>query len=223
MLFPRLVLLAPRSIDLDAVVCRPLLGQRSRFKGGDVPAVAVATGRANGRFELAQSAGLAAGARSALVEQARANTANTPCQWTVAEERGFLWWKRPSMLRAHGDLGVDVIEMTTGEMGVDDLSSDLLLVPAAMRAAAQVLGAGTLIAAVPKRGWLLVGAGAPGEIFKSAPLLDAAGGIASRGGSHAIAGSSVFFVEDGVVVGVESRGASSGGISLDRPDETAWG
>ena len=55
MLFPRLVLLAPRSIDLDAVVCRPLLGQRSRFQSGDVPAVAVATGRANGRFELAKS------------------------------------------------------------------------------------------------------------------------------------------------------------------------
>lgn len=152
MLFPRLVLLAPPSIDLDAVVCRPLLGQRSRFQSGDVPAVAVATGRAN----------------------------------------------------------------------VDDLSSDLLLVPAAMRAAAQMLGGGTLIAAAPKRGWLLVGAGAPGEIFKSAPLLDAAGGIASRGASHSIAGSSVFFIEDGEVIGVESREGSSGGISLARPDETAW-
>jgi hypothetical protein len=51
MLFPRLVLLAPRSIDVDAVVCRPLLGQRSRFQGGDVPAIAVATGRSNGRFD----------------------------------------------------------------------------------------------------------------------------------------------------------------------------
>jgi hypothetical protein len=222
MLFPRLVLLAARSIDLQAFVCRPLLGQRSRFQGGDVPAVAVATGRANGRFELAKSAGLGEKARSALVEQARASTSKTPCEWTVAEKRGFLFWKRPSLLRAHGDLGVNVVEMATGETGIDDLSSDLLLAPEAMRAAAQMLGGGTLIAAVPKRGWLLVGAGAPGEIFKSAPLLDAAGGIASRGGSHAIAGNSVFFVEDGEVIGVESREGSSGGISLARPDETAW-
>lgn len=222
MLFPRLVLLAPRSIDVDAVVCRPLLGKRTRFHGGSVPAVAVAAGRANGRFELAKSAGLGAQARSALVEQARANTSKTPCEWTVAATRGILWWKRPGMLRAHGDLGVDVREMATGELGVDDLSSDLLLVPEAMRAAAQMLGGGPLIAAVPKRGWLLVGTGSPGEIFKSGQLLDIGEGIASRGASHAIAGNSVFFFEDGQVTGVESREGSSSGVSLARADETAW-
>jgi hypothetical protein len=199
------------------VLARPVVGGRGNR---EIPWVAVATGREGGRFTLAGASDREADA--ALVAAARDNTVGIPWSWNVAAERGFLWFKRPSMLRAYGDLGVSATEMETDGGGVDDLSTEVLLDAAALRAAAETLRSPSIAVAVPKRGWLLACAAEPGDLGANTALLEAAAGIASRGGGHAICGSAALFVRDGVPMGYESRAAGGGAISLTGPDESAW-
>ncbi|MEZ4241302.1 MAG: hypothetical protein R3F59_35120 [Myxococcota bacterium] len=213
MRFPRLVLCnAPG----EAFLARPLVGE-----GGDaeIPWVGVASGHAAGRFVLAERSEPAVD--RSLVAEAGEHLRGLPWSWSVAEQSGFLWFKKPSLLRAYGDLGVSATEMATDGGGVDDLSTEVLLVPKALREAAEQLRAGTLAVIVPKRGWLLAKAAEPGDLGATSALFQMETGIAQRGGQHALCATTVVFVRDGVPVGVEVR-AGGGYVSLSPPSEAAW-
>jgi hypothetical protein len=220
MKMPRLVLQPPSLAAPRDFICRPLLGSWEG-RDEDTPYVAVAEGHSNGAFELARRQGRDRAAIQALVEAAWQNALAAPWKWSVAEQRGFLWFKRPSLLRAIGDTSVPISEMTTEGGGVDDLSAEVILNPAALKEAAELLRAPQLIAVIPKRGWLLIAAGEHGNIFASQGLHDAADGIASRGGKHALS-RTVFLVADGAVVGIDVRRGGSGFLSMLHAEESAW-
>src|SRR5262245_58728938 len=123
-LFPRLVVARPR---LDEDFLSRKLVPIGHDDDPEIPRVAVATGMAEGGgLELARREGLTAGDARRLIAEAEANSAKGPRSWTVAEKSGFIF-KKPSLLRAYGDLGIPVREMATDGGGVDDLSSDLVL------------------------------------------------------------------------------------------------
>lgn len=187
----------------------------------DSVCVAVATGREGGDFTYAQRDGRDPAELKLLIDEARNATLDTPSSWTVAEESGFWIFKKPSLLRAYGDLGVSPIEMETDGGGIDDLSTDLLLKPSAWGEATEKLGS-DLAVVVPKRGWLMVAVGTPGNIHATTKLFELGKGIASRGGRHAITGSTVIFMSGGLPSGVEVRSATEGYISLMKPDPQSW-
>src|SRR5262249_45159210 len=159
--------------------------------------------------------GLGAGDARALIAEAEANAAKGPREWTVAEKSGFIF-KKPSLLRAYGDPMVPVKAMTTDGGGIDDLSTELILDAAFMTQAAELLRGEDLIAAIPKRGWLLVGRCVPGELPVMIRFRQMAEGIAGRGGRHALT-SACFFVRDGVLRGVSGDGYLSLVTSEENP------
>jgi hypothetical protein len=214
--YPRPVVLRRDQVDPAIHVCRPIAGPRA---SKDRPWVSIATGRQDGAFVLA---GRSDGARR-LIDDATANLATCASKWTVAETRGALFWKRPSLLRAYGEMMVSPIEMQTEGGGIDDLSSDLVLRADVMAEAATMLRARTLFVVIPKRGWLLVGAGEPGDLLAMEPLRQAADGIAGRAGRDAIS-RNVFFFQGGALIGEATFSGRGGSISLrlgDEPDP--WG
>ncbi len=215
--FPRLVILSTTQVDYARDLSRPLVGVR----GVKYPHVAVATGLAGGRFVLAPRTQDRAADR-ALVAQASATTRAQTWSWTVAEQSGFLFWKRPSMLRGMGDPLVPIPELSTEGGGIDDLPTELLLIPEAMKAAEEKLGSASLFAVIPKRGWLLVTRGEIGNPFAAGTMHQTASGIASRGGASALAGDLVLLWREGKLVGVDGREGSSGYISMQGEDEANW-
>jgi hypothetical protein len=210
--FPRLVVLSQHEIDPATHVSRPLLGQRAGSEP-DRPWIAVATAHANGGFVLAERAGLTGGDTRELVDRATATLAMCPHTWTVVESRGFLVWKRPGLLRAYGDTLVPVPEMATEGGGVDDLSSDLVLRADVMEAAATLLRSSSMFVAIPKRGWLMVSAGRPGEMPKMQTMHQIADGIAGRGGRHVVS-KLVLFYEGAKLTGWSSLSDGAGELSL---------
>jgi hypothetical protein len=217
---PRLVIHPPTLNAPEDYVCRPLVGGW-QSRDADMPWVAVAEAHEDGSFRLARRAGRDRAGVQALVAAARQNTLASPASWAVVEQRGLLWWKKPSMLRAIGDLSVSPSRMATEGGGVDDLSSDVLLDGSTLANAAEQLGTTALIAIVPKRGWLLVARGTPGDIQAAQPLHQAADGIAGRAGAHALS-RAVFFLKDGDLVGISVSRGNDGYISLMRADEEHW-
>ncbi len=215
--FPRLVVLAHGHIDYERDLCRPLLGVR----GAKNPHVAVATGMQDRSFVLAPRSGNRA-ADEALIAQATSAVRAQTWSFSVAEMGGFLFWKKPSMLRGMGDASVPIAQMTTDGGGIDDLATELLLIPEAMAEASRQLRSDTLFCAVPKRGWLLVSRGEIGNPFAAQNLHAAASGIASRGGASAIAGDVVLLWSGGKLVGVDGRDGSGGYISMQGEDESTW-
>lgn len=215
--FPRLVVLAQAHVDYARDLSRPLVG----VKQSKYPHVAVATGLQEKSFVLAPRSGNRA-TDEALIAEARANVRAQKWSWDVTETGGFLFWKKPSMLRGVGDPSVPVIEMSTDGGGIDDLATELLLIPEAMAEASRLLGSGTLFCVVPKRGWLLVSRGEIGNPFAAQNMHAATSGIASRGGNSAIAGDVVLLWKDGQLVGVDGRDGSSGYISMQGEDEANW-
>lgn len=117
---------------------------------------------------------------------------------------------------------VSATEMATEGGGVDDLSTDVLLNPAALQEATKTLNADCIGIVVPKRGWLLAAPASPGDIAASGRLFEMSGGVASRAGEHAVSGSVVLFCNASGLSGVEVREGSSGYVSLMRPDEDTW-
>lgn len=216
--FPRLVLLSCDRCP-DEIVARPLLGGR---QGDRVrPWVAVATGREEGRFVLARREDRSLAEIEALIAEAGRTVAAMPYGWTVSEESGILFWKRPSLLRGIGDTTMSVAGYETEGSGFDDASTELLLRPDALADAAEQLRSRSLVVVIPKRGWLLVAPGAPGEIARALPLLQAAAGILSGAGRDGISRMAIF-VSDGQPAGVQDHGPDGGYVSLMAPDEGAW-
>jgi len=215
--FPRLVVLSKEKVDPDKQLCRPLYGRREANEP-DRPWVAVATGREGGAFVLAERSG-----GKALVDQATATLNHCPHKWTVSETKGALFWKRPSLLRAYGDLGVPVTEMATEGAGIDDLSTDLILREDVMAEAEGLLKSQNLLVVVPKRGWLMVSAGKPGEFPAMLPMHKIADGIAERGGRDGIT-KLVFFYGGGSLTGWSQLADGKGSLSLTvRADDDPWG
>jgi hypothetical protein len=202
-LFPRLVIVPPR---LDAAFLgRKLLPLGQAKDDPEMPFVAVATGiAASGGLELQRLDALPEGGARRVIAEAETNAAQGPRSWTVAEKSG-IFFKKPSLLRAYGDLSVPVKAMTTDGMGIDDLSSDLLLDATFMTQAAKLLRGEDLIAAIPKRGWLLVGLCRPGELHVMVQFRKMAEGIAGRGGRHALT-AACFFVRGGELRGISGDG-----------------
>ena len=206
--FPRLTIV-PATTDRSTVLLRRFYPQATD-ESTEHPKVAVATGFAeSGGLTLQSLAGLAQGDARAIAETATANTKAGPRTWSVAEKSGFIF-KKPSLLRGMGDSSVPIRTMTTGTMGLDDLSSDLILDEAFMATASQQLGATDLIAAIPKRGWLMVARCKPGELPVMMKFTQIADGIASRGGEYALT-TACYFLANGKVVGVSG---ASGYVSL---------
>lgn len=212
--FPRLVLVPP-STDGATYLVRKLV-PNAKQDDPEIAKVAVATGfAAGGGLELAKKDGLSSGDARGLVATATTNLAQGPREWTVAEKSGLIF-KKPSLLRAHGDTSVPIGPMTTDGGGIDDLSSDLLLDEAFMGKACDLLGSAELIAAVPKRGWLMVGKCAPGQFPVMIKFGQIAEGIASRGGRHALA-TACFFVKSGKLHGISGNGYLSLITGTDNP------
>lgn len=214
--FPRLAILSHTQVDYSNQLCRPLVG----VKGSRNPHVAVVTGISDRCFAVAPRSGRAQD--EALIAQATATTRSQKWSWTVAEESGILFWKKPSMLRGMGDPMLPIRELETDGGGIDDLPTELLLIPAAMAEAHQTLRSSTLFCIVPKRGWLLVTRGEVGNPFAAENLHQAAAGIASRGGRSAIAGDVVLIMQDGKLTGVDGRDKGSGYISMQGENEANW-
>jgi len=213
--FPRLAVVSP-STDRTVYLVRKLV-PNAKEDDLEIPKVAVAMGfAAGGGLELAKLAGLSGGDARGLVATATANLAKGPREWSVIEKSGLIF-KKPSMLRAIGDTGVPVTSMSTDGMGVDDLSSDLLLDQTFMARACEMLGGAELIAAVPKRGWLVVGRCSPGQFPVMLKFEQLAEGIASRAGSHALA-TACFFVLAGKLHGISGKGY----VSLVTRTENPW-
>ena len=181
------------------------------------PKVAIATGfAASGGLELQTLAGLAGTDAAALVSRATANTSQGPRKWNVEQKSGLLF-KKPSLLRAYGDMAVSVRAMETDGGGVDDLSSDLILDEAFVAEACKLLRGVDLIAAIPKRGWLMVAKGSPGELPVMLRFGELAKGMAGRGGRHALT-VNCYFLRDGALRGVSGDGY----VSLLTVRDNAW-
>ncbi|MFO0712689.1 MAG: hypothetical protein U0353_22750 [Sandaracinus sp.] len=215
--FPRLVILAKSQVDHARDLSRPLVG----VKGSRNPHVAVATGMDGKRFVLAPRTADRR-ADEALIAQATATVRSQKWSWQVAQMGGFLFWKRPSMLRGMGDPMVPIAQMATDGGGIDDLATELLLIPEAMAEAQKQLGSDTLYCVVPKRGWLMVSRGEIANPFATQPMHEAASGIASRGGQSAVAGDLVMYWQAGKLVGVDGREGARSYISMQGSDESAW-
>ncbi len=218
MKYPRLVVCSGAVGRSGDNLARPIVGGRGNE---DVPWVAVAVGRSDGQFNYAKAEGRDRAELQLLIDEATANMAALPFSWTVSEESGFWIFKKPSLLRAYGDLGVSPSEMATDGTGIDDLSTDLLLLPGAWAEATEKLG-NNLAVIVPKRGWLMVAAASPGQMHLTARLFEMADGIASRGGRHVVSGNVVLFMDGGSLSGIEARTGDSGYISLMSPDPESW-
>jgi hypothetical protein len=215
--FPRHVVLAKAQVDYARHLSRPLVG----VKGSKNPHVAIATGMDGKHFVLATRTG-DRGAEQALIARASETTRAQKWSWQVAESAGLLFWKKPSMLRGMGDSTVPVAQMSTDGGGLDDLATELLLIPDAMEEASTMLRSDVLFCIVPKRGWLLVSRGEVGNPFAAQNMHSAASGIASRGGTSAIAGDIVLIWQSGKLTGVDGRNGTKGYISLQGEDESTW-
>jgi hypothetical protein len=217
-LFPRPVVLHRDQIDPTVHLCRPIGGARDA-NVPDRPWVAIARARRDGAFVLAERAPDA----KSLIESATQKLAACPHEWNVSATRGVLFWKRPSLLRAYGDKMVPVRELTTTGGGIDDLSSDLVLRTDVMEQAAEMLRASSLLVGIPKRGWLLVGAGEPGDFRAMLPMHAAIDGIADGSGRDAIS-RRVFFYRSGTLFGWSTMAGGTGSLTVTvRDDADPWG
>jgi len=214
--FPRLMILAPGQVEYARHLCRPLVG----VKGSAYPYVAVVERIEGSQFVVAARSGDRSADEATLAAATR-NVRQQRWSWSVIEQAGFLFWKKPSMLRGMGET-VPGSLLTTDGGGVDDLPTELLLIPEAMQEAANILGSQTLFAVVPKRGWLVVSRGEIGNPFAAQNMHQLTSGIASRAGSSAISGNVVLLWREGKLVGVDGRDGSGGYISMQGEDEANW-
>lgn len=198
----------------EEFLSRPILGHR-QGRPASLPWVAVASGVEAGRYALVRRDARQPEAMKALIEEARRHVEGQPVGWQVAESRGLIF-KAPVLLRAVVALAPGVTASPT-----DDLSSEQLLSRKALSAAAARLGSPSLIAVVPRRGWLLVAPGAPGELPAMTKMHQAAAGVFGRAGADGIA-SCGFFVQNGELVGANVVEPSGGFMHMARPQDGAW-
>jgi len=213
--FPRLVVVPP-STDRATYLVRRFYPQPGDDKSGH-PLIAVATGfAAGGGLELQKLAGLTPGDARSIVATATRHVADGPRDWMVSEKAGLIF-KKPSLLRGMGDTTVPATTMATDGMGLDDLSTDLILDEMFMQKAGELLGGQELIAAIPKRGWLMVGRCQPGQLPVMIKFGQIADGICERGGRHALT-KNCYFIKTGKLHGVSGQGY----LSLITSRDDAW-
>jgi hypothetical protein len=112
--------------------------------------------------------------------------------------------------------------MTTAGAGIDDFSSDLVLRSDVMEQAATMLRAPSLFVAIPKRGWLMVGAGEPGDFGAMMPMHQMIDGIAEGGGRDTISRRLLFY-RDGKLFGWSSMAGGTGSLTVTvRDDADPW-
>ncbi len=207
-----LVLRSGAWADSDAFLCRPLIGNRHR-RPEHMPWVAVARGVVSGAFDLVRRAELTPDEGSSIVAAAETSLGAQPCTWQATEESGFLFFKKPSLVRA--SIPGQPPGLTPNPM--DDLSSEQLLHAPSLMQAAKLLRCSELIAVVPKRGWLLVGPGKAGEFPLMAKMQRAAAGVFGRAGDDALS-PYAFFVVNGQLTGANVV-EGSGGVSVQAPEK----
>jgi hypothetical protein len=200
--------------EADEFLSRPIVGHR-QGRPATLPWVAVASGVEAGRYVLVRRDPKQPDAMKALLAEAQRHVDAQPVGWQVAESRGLIF-KAPVMLRAVVALAPGVTAAPT-----DDLSSEQLLSRKALAAAASRLGSPSLIAVVPKRGWLLVALGAPGELPAMTKMHQAAAGVFGRAGADGIAPCG-FFVQNGELIGANVVAPSGGFLHMARPQDGAW-
>ena len=201
---------------VDQHLCRPLVGTREQH-APHIPWVSVARSTRFGEFALVRRDGLDGAGARALVDEAQAWLDANQRQWQVVERRGFLFWKRPGMIRP---INTSASGLTPDPM--DDLSAEQILSPRAMYLdAIGALGTTELIATVPKRGWLLLMPGIHGDLLQANHAHRAASGVFQRAGADALS-DTAFFLRAGELIGVGVQDARGGYFSLMKPEPAAW-
>jgi hypothetical protein len=105
---------------------------------------------------------------------------------------------------------------------MDDLSCEQMVSSTAMLAASNTLSAPSLMAIIPKRGWLLVCPGRADEFPKLSQMHDLATQLMTDEDRDLCLGNDVFFWENGTLTGQAVRAESSGYVSLGQPQPSAW-
>ncbi|MBC8104180.1 MAG: hypothetical protein H7Z41_16520 [Cytophagales bacterium] len=200
----------------DRHLCRPLIGSRET-RDTQTPWVTVATGVTDGQYDLIARTGPSPEAARQQIAEAQRHLELQPVTWQVTEKRGLLL-KKPWIVRAM------ITSMrkvpTLGPM--DDLSSELLLHSAALTEASRVVNSRELVVIVPKRGWLLAGAGGAADWPARKYMLDAATGVFGRATAQQGISPYVFHWQNGQVTGYEATEGQGGYLSLQQAQESEW-
>jgi hypothetical protein len=199
--------------DADTCLCRPLIGQRSF---SEVPWLAIAVGASSQGFQFVDQAGLDQNTARQIIAEATKHLESQSVVWDIAEKRGLIF-KKPYILRA-------IVPAQTAKTPdiMDDLSCEQLANNRAMIEASKILSTENIMAIIPKRGWLLVCPGRPGEFPKMEEMHNAAQSMMGRAEPDQCISSNIFFWENGNLVGQAVRDDSSGYISLAKSEESEW-
>ncbi|WP_310489996.1 hypothetical protein [Chamaesiphon sp. VAR_69_metabat_338] len=207
------VLMPPDWTDADRYLCRPIVGNRRAMQ---VPWLAIAAGVKNGNFKFVSSQNLDRDVAQQAIAAATAQQESQAVSWDTVEKRGLIF-KKPYLLRA-----IVPGQTAPTPTPMDDLSCEQLVSPTAMLAASNTLSAPSLMAIIPKRGWLLVCPGRVDEFPKLAQMHDLATQMMADEDRDRVLGSDVFFWENGTLTGQAVRTDSSGYVSLAQPQSSAW-
>ena len=79
-----------------------------------------------------------------------------------------------------------------------------------------------MIATIPKRGWLVLSAGKPGEMPKMMAVHQVADGVFGRAAPEDALTDTVFFLKAGELAGISKFKDNSGSLSLMSADDNAW-
>jgi hypothetical protein len=207
------VLMPPDWLDRDRYLCRPIIGNRGALR---VPWLAIADGVNNGNFQFVLSQDLDRDTAQQIVTAATTQQESQAVSWDTVEKRGLIF-KKPYLLRA-------IVSSQTAPTPtpMDDLSCEQIVSPTAMLAASNTLSAPSLMAIIPKRGWLLLCPGRADEFPKLAQMHDLATQMIAGADRDLCLGSDVFFWENGTLTGHAVREESSGYVSLGQPQPSAW-
>jgi len=209
------VLMSGAWSDADSHLCRPLLGSRTG-RPPLLPWVAIARGVSGGGYDLVGRDGLTAADARGFVAEATSHLDACARSWQVAATSGFLFFKRPSMVRP-------IVAQPPGATPepMDDLSSEQILNPKALAEAGASLRSQELLVVIPKRGWMLALAGRAGEFPRMMVANQAASGVFGRAGKDALS-PYAFFTSGGRLTGANVLEGSSGFMHLAAPDEAGW-
>jgi hypothetical protein len=207
------VLMPPDWSGADRYLCRPIIGNRGALR---VPWLTVATGVDNGNCQFVSSPDLDRSAAQQTIAAATAQQESQAVSWDTVEKRGLIF-KKPYLLRA-----IVSSQSAPTPTPMDDLSSEQMVSPTAMLAASNTLSAPSLMAIVPKRGWLLVCPGRSDEFPKLSQMHDLATQLMTGENRDRCLGNDVFFWENGTLTGQAVRDKSSGYVSLAQPQPSVW-
>jgi hypothetical protein len=197
----------------DEHLCRPLLGSRAD-RPPLLPWVVVAERDAAGRASLVPREGLDADRARALVTMAEGRAARRTVRWQVTRRSGLVMFRHPTQLRA-------TLPEVTGTGPTDDLSAEQVLHAEALREGGTLLRRQELVAVLPRRGWLLLGPGRPGEFPAINKANELATELYARAGSDRICPYPVF-VRDGELTGVNVLEGARASLYLAEVDPAGW-